>query len=112
MKWNERLLTFLDIWIYLNISSSVNIQAATGVKRARTESWERSVGVLGSGKALGTLVLRKKPSATISKPGPVVNTSTDTAATSTSQKGNLLSFCSNYFMQCKFYTSYYFKIDP
>ncbi|XP_008308914.1 splicing factor YJU2 [Cynoglossus semilaevis] len=72
----------------LTIDKTADTQAATGVKRARTESWERSVGVLGSGKALGTLVLRKKPSATVSKPGPVVNTSTDTAATSTSQKAS------------------------
>lgn len=46
--------------------------SAAGVKRAKTESWERSVGTLGGGGALGSLVVRKKPAVTVSKPSPVV----------------------------------------
>ncbi|KAM4625122.1 splicing factor YJU2 [Polymixia lowei] len=44
--------------------------AAGGVKRAKLESWERSVGTLGSGGALGSLVVRKKPAAVVTKSGP------------------------------------------
>ncbi|XP_044023291.1 splicing factor YJU2 [Siniperca chuatsi] len=46
--------------------------SAGGVKRAKVESWERSVGTLGGGGALGSLVVRKKPIATVNKPSPVV----------------------------------------
>uniref|UniRef100_A0A3B5ASJ8 Splicing factor YJU2 n=1 Tax=Stegastes partitus TaxID=144197 RepID=A0A3B5ASJ8_9TELE len=57
--------------------------SAAGVKRAKTESWERSVGTLGSKGALGSLVVRKKTAVTVSKPSPVVTT-----AAPTSQSGN------------------------
>ncbi|KAM7376104.1 hypothetical protein PAMP_005851 [Pampus punctatissimus] len=46
--------------------------SAGGVKRTKVESWERSVGTLGGGGALGSLVVRKKPAAAaINKPSPV-----------------------------------------
>lgn len=57
--------------------------SAGGVKRAKVESWERSVGTLGSKGALGSLVVRKKPAAAVNKPGPVV-----AAAAPISQTGN------------------------
>ncbi|XP_037551509.1 splicing factor YJU2 [Nematolebias whitei] len=38
-----------------------------GVKRAKVESWERSVGTLGSRGALSSLVMRKKPAATVNE---------------------------------------------
>ncbi|XP_055785815.1 splicing factor YJU2-like [Salvelinus fontinalis] len=44
-----------------------------GVKKAKVESWERSVGGLGGGGVLGTLVVRKKPVTSVPKP---VNTVT------------------------------------
>ncbi|KAM6912386.1 splicing factor YJU2 [Xenentodon cancila] len=44
--------------------------SAGGVKRAKMESWEKSVGTLGRGGALGSLVVRKKPSDTVKKPNP------------------------------------------
>lgn len=47
------------------------------------ESWARSVGTLGGGGALGSLVVRKKPAATGNKPCPVMTT-----AAPTSQTGN------------------------
>ncbi|XP_027130659.1 splicing factor YJU2 [Larimichthys crocea] len=55
-----------------------------GVKRAKVESWERSVGTLGGRGALGSLVVRKKPAATINKPSPVTAAAA-AAATATSQ---------------------------
>ncbi|XP_076013975.1 splicing factor YJU2 [Genypterus blacodes] len=50
----------------------VDTQGATvgGAKRAKVESWERSVGTLGGRGALGSLVVRKKP-ASFTKPNPV-----------------------------------------
>lgn len=45
--------------------------SAGGVKKAKVESWERSVGTLGGGGALGSLVVRKKPAAAVNKPSPV-----------------------------------------
>ncbi|TKS86858.1 Coiled-coil domain-containing protein 94 [Collichthys lucidus] len=54
-----------------------------GVKRAKVESWERSVGTLGGRGALGSLVVRKKPAA-INKPSPVT-TAAPAATTSASQ---------------------------
>ncbi|XP_061599109.1 splicing factor YJU2 [Cololabis saira] len=45
-------------------------ESAGGVKRAKMESWEKSVGTLGRGGALGSLVVRKKPSETVNKPNP------------------------------------------
>ncbi|KAM6960557.1 splicing factor YJU2 [Aplochiton taeniatus] len=41
------------------------------VKKLKAESWERSVGTLGSGNRLGSLVVRKKPAAVINKPDSV-----------------------------------------
>ncbi|XP_029350465.1 splicing factor YJU2 [Echeneis naucrates] len=62
----------------LTIDKPTETQGATaaGVKRAKTESWERSVGTLGGGGALGSLVVRKKPTTAINKPSPVATTST------------------------------------
>ncbi|KAL7379572.1 hypothetical protein ABVT39_001472 [Epinephelus coioides] len=54
--------------------------SASGVKRAKVESWERSVGTLGGKTALGSLVVRKKPTAAVNKPSP-----TAVAAAPTSQ---------------------------
>ncbi|KAM7403358.1 hypothetical protein PAMA_004011 [Pampus argenteus] len=45
--------------------------SAGGVKRAKVETWEKSVGTLGGGGVLGSLVVRKKPAATINKPSSV-----------------------------------------
>lgn len=58
--------------------------SAIGLKKAKLESWERSVGTLGGGGALGSLVVRKKAAATGNKPSPVV-----AAAASTSQTGSM-----------------------
>ncbi|KAK5857661.1 hypothetical protein PBY51_010889 [Eleginops maclovinus] len=55
--------------------------SAGGVKRAKVETWERSVGKLGGKGALGSLVVRKKPAATFIKPGPVVAASAPTTQT-------------------------------
>uniref|UniRef100_UPI0037E9B7D3 splicing factor YJU2 n=1 Tax=Semicossyphus pulcher TaxID=241346 RepID=UPI0037E9B7D3 len=60
--------------------------SAGGVKRAKVESWERSVGTLGRGGALGSLIVRKKPTAAVTTPSPVVAT-----AASTSQKDSKAS---------------------
>lgn len=48
-----------------------DIQAPSGgAKKPKVESWERSVGTLGCGGALGSLVVRKKPAAVaVSKAG-------------------------------------------
>ncbi|XP_029612667.1 splicing factor YJU2 [Salmo trutta] len=43
-----------------------------GMKKAKVESWERSVGGLGGGGVLGTLVVRKKPTTSVPKPGTTV----------------------------------------
>ncbi|XP_071243405.1 splicing factor YJU2 [Salvelinus alpinus] len=43
-----------------------------GVKKAKVESWERSVGGLGGGGALGSLVVRKKPATSVPKPDTTV----------------------------------------
>lgn len=51
--------------------------SAGGVKRAKVESWERSVGTLGGRGALGSLVVRKKSADTAKKP------SSDAAAPTT-----------------------------
>lgn len=55
--------------------------SAGGVKRAKVESWERSVGTLGGGGALGSLIVRKKPAATVSKPSPVATTAAPSSQT-------------------------------
>lgn len=56
----------------LTTDKPVETQAASagGVKRAKVESWERSVGTLGRGGTLGSLVVRKKSAATVSKHSP------------------------------------------
>ncbi|XP_014005892.1 splicing factor YJU2 [Salmo salar] len=43
-----------------------------GMMKAKVESWERSVGGLGGGGVLGTLVVRKKPTTSVPKPGTTV----------------------------------------
>lgn len=48
------------------------------VKKAKSESWERSVGTLSGGGTLGSLVVRKKLSSAGSKP-PVVATASSTS---------------------------------
>ncbi|XP_029316701.1 splicing factor YJU2 [Cottoperca gobio] len=55
--------------------------SAGGVKRAKVESWERSVGTLGGKGALGSLVVRKKPAAAFIKPRPVAAASAPTSQT-------------------------------
>ncbi|XP_042356984.1 splicing factor YJU2 [Plectropomus leopardus] len=60
---------------------------AGGVKRAKVESWERSVGTLGSKGALGSLVVRKKPTTAVSKPSAAAPTSqTDSKASTADSK--------------------------
>nr|XP_015825235.2 splicing factor YJU2 [Nothobranchius furzeri] len=59
-----------------------------GVKRAKVESWERSVGTLGGKGALSSLVVRKKPAAMIRKPSteeapPASKTGSKTSTTDT-----------------------------
>ncbi|XP_068608398.1 splicing factor YJU2 [Brachionichthys hirsutus] len=54
--------------------------SAGGAKRAKVESWERSVGTLGGGRALGALVVRRKPAAM--KAGPVSQTDSTLDSTS------------------------------
>lgn len=51
-----------------------------GVKRAKVESWERSVGTLGGRAALSSLVVRKKPAA-VTKLGPVATTAAPASQT-------------------------------
>ncbi|XP_070776907.1 splicing factor YJU2 [Enoplosus armatus] len=55
--------------------------SAGGVKRAKVESWERSVGTLGGGGALGSLVVRKKQAAAFKKPSPVASAAAPTSQT-------------------------------
>lgn len=59
--------------------------SGTGVKKAKSESWERSVGTLGGRGALGSLVVRKKPAAASSEPPAA------TPAASTSPAGEITS---------------------
>lgn len=60
-----------------------------GVKRAKVESWERSVGTLGRGGALGSLVVRKKSaSASVSKPNAVTAASSQTEAKASPPESN------------------------
>ncbi|XP_040916769.1 splicing factor YJU2 [Toxotes jaculatrix] len=75
----------------LTTDKPTETQGATagGVKRAKTESWERSVGTLGGGRALGSLVVRKKPTAAVSTPSPVAATSqTDSKASQAADSTN------------------------
>nr|XP_046269127.1 splicing factor YJU2 [Scatophagus argus] len=55
--------------------------SAGGVKRAKVESWERSVGTLGGGGALGSLVVRKKAAAPVNKSGPMQTVAAPTSQT-------------------------------
>ncbi|XP_005949122.1 splicing factor YJU2 [Haplochromis burtoni] len=48
--------------------------SAGGAKKAKVESWERSVGTVGGKGALGSLIVRKKPVMTVSKPSSVTET--------------------------------------
>ncbi|XP_074547499.1 splicing factor YJU2 [Halichoeres trimaculatus] len=62
-----------------------------GVKRAKVETWERSVGTLGGGGALGSLVVRKKSaasSAAVGKPSAVTAASSLTEAKTTHPESN------------------------
>ncbi|XP_026875489.2 splicing factor YJU2 [Electrophorus electricus] len=49
-----------------------------GVKRQKVESWEKSVGALGGRGPLGSLVVRRKPTATVSVQQPASGTHTAT----------------------------------
>lgn len=67
------------------LTSEKNTDSQTStvpVKRAHPESWERSVGGLGTKAALGSLVVRKKPVASVSKPS---NSSSTSCGPSTKQ---------------------------
>ncbi|XP_034381434.1 splicing factor YJU2 [Cyclopterus lumpus] len=55
--------------------------SAGGVKKAKVESWERSVGTLGGKGALGSLVVRKKPAVGVNKPRPVAAAAAPTSQT-------------------------------
>lgn len=55
--------------------------SAGGAKRAKVESWERSVGTLGGKGALGSLVVRKKPAVTMSKSSSLAGTVAPTSQT-------------------------------
>ncbi|XP_008397489.1 splicing factor YJU2 [Poecilia reticulata] len=53
-------------------TDKTDVQGASsgGVKRAKVESWEKSVGTLQGRGALSSLVVRKKPMATDKRPAP------------------------------------------
>ncbi|XP_029972825.1 splicing factor YJU2 [Salarias fasciatus] len=57
------------------------VASAGGVKRAKVESWERSVGTLGGRGSLGSLVVRKKPAVPVSKPTAAVAPAARTSPT-------------------------------
>ncbi|XP_023286520.1 coiled-coil domain-containing protein 94 [Seriola lalandi dorsalis] len=61
--------------------------SAGGVKKAKMESWEKSVGTLGGRGALGSLVVRKKPTAAVNKPSPVAATAAPTSQTDSKASG-------------------------
>ncbi|XP_039992386.1 splicing factor YJU2 [Xiphias gladius] len=67
----------------LTIDKPKERQGATagGVKRAKMESWDRSVGTLGGKRPLGSLVVRKKPTAAVNKPSPVGGPAAPTSQT-------------------------------
>ncbi|MCJ8745106.1 hypothetical protein PDJAM_G00126560 [Pangasius djambal] len=80
---------------------------SSGVKRQKVESWEKSVGGLGGRSALGSLVVRKKPAATVTAQQPAAGTQTDanpgkaaitasSTQTPTVQKGSSLSLLGAY----------------
>ncbi|XP_054894285.1 splicing factor YJU2 [Poeciliopsis prolifica] len=86
-------------------TDKTDVQGASsgGVKRAKVESWEKSVGTLGGRGALSSLVVRKKPAAMDKRPpteeatvSPVSKTdsktstgdATDALKTSVSQNGS------------------------
>ncbi|XP_070698651.1 splicing factor YJU2 [Pempheris klunzingeri] len=62
--------------------------SAGGAKRAKVESWERSVGTLGGGGALGSLVVRKKPVTAVTKAGTVATAPTSITETKASTAGS------------------------
>lgn len=47
---------------------------SSGVKRQKVESWEKSVGALAGKSALGSLLVRKKPAATVTAQQPTTGT--------------------------------------
>ncbi|XP_060762220.1 splicing factor YJU2 [Neoarius graeffei] len=51
--------------------------ALFGVKHQKVERWEESVGLLGGRRALGSLVVRKKPAATVTAQQPAPRTQND-----------------------------------
>ncbi|MCI4390854.1 hypothetical protein PGIGA_G00127610 [Pangasianodon gigas] len=80
---------------------------SSGVKRQKVESWEKSVGGLGGRSALGSLVVRKKPAATVTAQQPAAGTQTDanpakaaaaasSSQTPTVQNGSSLSLLGAY----------------
>ncbi|XP_029983465.1 splicing factor YJU2 isoform X1 [Sphaeramia orbicularis] len=74
----------------LTTDKSTAAQGATagGVKRAKTESWERSVGTLSGRGALGSLVVRKKPAATAASSKPSEGAEPVTPTSHTDSKGS------------------------
>lgn len=76
----------------LTSDKAADVQGASsgGVKRAKVESWEKSVGTLGGRGALSSLVVRKKPTTTDKRPttgdataSPASKTDSKTIADST-----------------------------
>ncbi|KAM9439821.1 splicing factor YJU2 isoform 1-T1 [Clarias gariepinus] len=91
----------------LTTDKEMNAKGATssGVKRQKVESWEKSVGGLGGRSALGSLVVRKKPAATVTAQQAASETQTGTDAnpatanssqTPTVQNGSSLSLLGAY----------------
>lgn len=54
---------------------------SSGLKRQKVESWEKSVGGLGGRSALGSLVVRKKPAATVTAQQPTAGAQTGRVST-------------------------------
>ncbi|KAG7319793.1 hypothetical protein KOW79_016936 [Hemibagrus wyckioides] len=80
---------------------------SSGVKRQKVESWEKSVGGLGGRSALGSLVVRRKPAATVTAQQPTAGAQTDpnpakakatasSSQTATVQNGSSLSLLGAY----------------
>ncbi|KAM9439822.1 splicing factor YJU2 isoform 2-T2 [Clarias gariepinus] len=89
----------------LTTDKEMNAKGATssGVKRQKVESWEKSVGGLGGRSALGSLVVRKKPAATVTAQQAASETQTDanpatanSSQTPTVQNGSSLSLLGAY----------------
>ncbi|GAA6097914.1 splicing factor YJU2 [Tachysurus ichikawai] len=73
---------------------------SSGVKRQKVESWENSVGGLGGRSELGSLVVRKKPEATVTAGAQtdinLANATTSSSQTPTVQNGSSLSLLGAY----------------